>query len=279
MTLPPSLPELEAESDDEQELSRITVLVGGLLIDAGVPSRVSISAIVNDVIDLANDQLPVRAGVDVEFDNPEGKWTFARLTDDAIDPDRSLAEAGVYDGELLVVREVGAPASSSLVDELEGMTESVDNRGRWFAEQRWMAGWFALAVALSAATALLLPEVAVAPLVAGVPIAAVAVLVVAVGCAVAAFVMSFRSGDPRKSIWLAGVSLPLIFGGSLHVVPDAHGVKALPVALALTALVALLQLLGSGRGRPLYTAVIALAGFGVPAALAQLLLNPNPRTV
>jgi type VII secretion integral membrane protein EccD len=279
MTLPPSLPEPESESDDEQELSRITVLVGGLLIDAGVPSRVSISAIVNDVIDLANDQLPVRAGVDVEFDNPEGKWTFARLTDDAIDPDRSLAEAGVYDGELLVVREVGAPASSSLVDELEGMTESVDNRGRWFAEQRWMAGWFALAIALSAATALLLPEGAVAPWVAGVPIAAVVVLVVGVGCAVAAFVMSFRSGDPRKSTWLAGVSLPLIFGGSLHVVPDAHGVKALPVALALTALVALLQLLGSGRGRPLYTAVIALAVFGVPAALAQLLLNPNPRTV
>ena len=279
MTLPPSLPELESESDDEQELSRIKVLVGGLLIDVGVPPRVSITAIVNDVIDLATDQLPVRAGVDVKFDNPDGKWTFARLTDDAIDPDRSLAEAGVYDGELLVVREVGAPASSSLVDELEGMTESVDNRGRWFAEQRWMAGWFALAIALSSATALLLPEVAVAPWVAGVPIAAVAMLVVGVGCAVAAFVMPFRSGDPRKSTWLAGVSLPLIFGGSLHVVPDAHGVKALPVALALTALVALLQLLGSGRGRPLHNAVIALAVFGAPAALAQLLLNPNPRTV
>jgi type VII secretion integral membrane protein EccD len=279
MTLPPSLSELDSESDDEQELGRITVLVGGLLIDVGVPTHVSISTMINDVIELANDQLPVRAGLDVKFHNPEGKWTFARLTGDAIDPDSSLAEAGVYDGEFLVVREVGAPASSPLVDNVEGMTESVDNRGRWLAEQRWMAGWFALGTALSAATALLLPEGDFAPSLAGVPTAAMSVLAVGFGCAVAALVMPFRSGDPRKSTWLAGMALSFIFGGSLHVVPDAHGVKALPMALALTALVALLELLSSGRGRPLYTAVIALAVFGAPAALAQMLLNPNPRAV
>jgi type VII secretion integral membrane protein EccD len=279
MTLPPFLPDLESESDDEQELSRITVLVGGLLVDVGVPSRVSISAIVNDVIDLANDQLPGQAGLGVKFDNPEGKWTFSRLTGGAIDPDRSLAEAGVYDGELLVVAEDGAPTSSSLVDDVEGMTESVDDRGSWFAEQRWMAGWFGFGIAMSAATGLLLPEVAVVPSVAGVPIAAAAVVMVGIGCAVAAFVMPFRSSGERKSTWLAGVALALIFGGSLHVVPDAHGVEAVPMALALTALVALLLLLSSGPGRSLYTAVIALALFGAPAAMAQMLLNPNPRTV
>jgi type VII secretion integral membrane protein EccD len=62
-------------------------------------------------------------------------------------------------------------------------------------------------------------------------------------------------------------------------VPGAPVVKALPVALALTALIALLQLLSSGRGRPLYTAVIGLAVFGIPAAVAHLVLNPNPRVV
>ena len=45
---------------DEQELSRVTVLVGRLLIDVGVPSRVITSAVANDVIELANDQLPDR---------------------------------------------------------------------------------------------------------------------------------------------------------------------------------------------------------------------------
>jgi type VII secretion integral membrane protein EccD len=51
------------------------------------------------------------------------------------------------------------------------------------------------------------------------------------------------------------------------------------VALSLTAVIALFQLLSSGRGRPLYTAVIGLAVFGVPAAVAHLVLNPNPRVV
>ena len=61
MTLPLSESEMGSLSDgDEQELSRVTVLVGRLLIDVGVPSRVITSAVANDVIELANDQLPDR---------------------------------------------------------------------------------------------------------------------------------------------------------------------------------------------------------------------------
>ena len=40
MTLPSSLSELDSEADDEQELSRITVLVGTMLVDVGLPSQV-----------------------------------------------------------------------------------------------------------------------------------------------------------------------------------------------------------------------------------------------
>lgn len=279
MTLRPSLSELDSESNDEQELGRITAVVGGLLVDVAVPSRVSTSAIVNDVIELANGRLPADAPVAVEFDNSEGKWAFARLTGEAIDPERSLAEAGVYDGELLVVKDVGAPESSSLVDGLEGLSESVDNRRCNWADKRCTAGWFGLSVTLAAATALLVPEASRGPRVAGVPVAAAAVLAAGMGCAIAAFVLPFRSGDPCRADWLSGTALPLIFGGSLWVVPGIQGVDALPMAFAVTALVALLQLLGSGRGRAAYTAVIALALFGIPAALAGQLLHPNPRTV
>src|SRR6202012_2720312 len=157
MTLPPSLSELDAESNDEQDLGRIAVLVGGMLVDVAVPTRVSTSAIVNDVIELANDQLLVSAGRAVKFDNSESKWTFTRLSGDLIEPDQSLAEADVYDGELLIVGEAGAPASSSLSDDLDGMADSKGDRGSRFAEQRWMTAWFALGVALCAATARLLP--------------------------------------------------------------------------------------------------------------------------
>jgi hypothetical protein len=89
-----------------------------------------------------------------------------------------LAEAGVYDGELLLVHQVGASESSVLVDEVEGIAESHDRRAVWFSEHGWMTGWFAISVALSAAAALLPPKVAVTSL-AGMLIAAIAVLVVA----------------------------------------------------------------------------------------------------
>ena len=279
MTLPPSLSELDAESNDEQDLGRIAVLVGGMLVDVAVPTRVSTSAIVNDVIELANDQLLVSAGRAVKFDNSESKWTFTRLSGDLIEPDQSLAEADVYDGELLIVGEAGAPASSSLSDDLDGMADSKGDRGSRFAEQRWMTAWFALGVALSAATARLLPEAAGELRVAGVPVAAVAALATGMGCAIASFVMSLRPGGARRAAWLSGTGLPLIFGGSLYVVPEVHGRNALPVALALTGLVALLQLLGSGRARPLYTAAIVLGVFGAPAAAAQQFLGWNPRNL
>ncbi|WP_445161743.1 type VII secretion integral membrane protein EccD [Mycobacterium sp. Dal123C01] len=278
-TLPPSVPELDPESDDEHELSRISVLIGGLLIDVGVPSRVSISMIITDVIELANDQFRDCAGVAGKFDNPEGKWTFAHPTGDPIDPGRTLAAADVCDGDLLVIQEVGAPASSPLVDKLDGLADFDDNIRCRLSEQLWVAGWSVAGIALSAAAALLLRGRVLAPSVAGVPIAAMIVLLVGFGCAVATFVMPLRSGDPGRYTWLAAVALPLIFAGSLHMVPGAPAVKALPVALALTALIALLQLLSSGRGRPLYTTVIGLAVFGVPAAVAHLLLNLNPRIV
>jgi hypothetical protein len=279
MTLPPSLSELDSESNDDHELGRITVLVGGLLIDVAVPTRVNTSAIVNDVIELANDRLIVGATQHVKFDNSEGKWAFTRLTGDTVDRGRSLAEAGVYDGELLVVGEAGAPPSSSLADKLDGMTETVDTHGRWFAEQRWMAGWFVLSITLSVVTALLLPHVAVAPQVVGMPVAAVTVLVVGIGCAVAAFVMQFRPGDPRKAVWLAGSALPLIFGGSLRVVPDAHGANTLSMALALTALVALLQLLGTNPravGAILATVAVIVV-YLAPRATIMLSGLPMPR--
>ncbi|OKH85578.1 type VII secretion protein [Mycobacterium sp. ST-F2] len=280
MTLPPSLSELESHSESEQELSRVTVLVGGLVLDVGLPTHVSIAAVINDVIDLANDQVPAHSMlVDVEFDNAEDKWTFARLGGSAIDPSRSLAEAGIYDGDFLVVQEIGVPAAPLLFDDVETNKADTDSRKQWLIDNARTASWFALSIAVGVLTAVLLPRQTVAALVPAVPIAAIAALVLGVTCAAVACVQPYRSGQPKRSAWLAGASMPLIFGGALFAVPGAHGVKALPMALGLTALVALLILLSSGRGRSLYTAVIGIAVLCIPAAVAELVLSPAPRAV
>src|SRR3954470_20472636 len=156
MTLPSSLSELDSEPDDEHDYSRITVLVGGLLLDVGLPSRVSVSELANDVIDLANDQPHAHGGTANSFDNGEGRWTFAQVAGESIAPERTLAEAGVYDGDLLVVREVGAPASSVLVDDVECGFASIDPRARWYTGRWPTTAWFVLSITLATATALML---------------------------------------------------------------------------------------------------------------------------
>jgi ESX secretion system protein EccD len=280
MAMPHDMSQLDSsESEEDRELSRISVMVGARLIDVGLPSGVSISAVVNDVIELANVQLRMQSDHHAEFDNTEGKWTFAHLTGETIDPDRSLAEAGVHDGELLVVQEIGAPASSLLVDELESTTGSVKNSQDRLTQTMRSAVWFVISIALSAVAVLSLAQVANGTAAAAVSLTALAVLLVGFGTAAAACVMPYRSGGSRTSAWLGATALPLIFGGSLYVVPGGYGVKALPMALALTALVAVLQLLLSGRGRALYTAVIGIAVIGAPAVVVQLVLNANPRAV
>ncbi|WAJ46377.1 type VII secretion integral membrane protein EccD [Mycobacterium sp. Aquia_216] len=272
-----SLTEPDLAWDDEQELSRITVVVGELLLDVGVPTTASVAALVSDVIRLANDQLTARGDSDVEFDEAEGHWTLSRLTGETIDPARSLTDAGVCDGEVLLVRQAGPLGPPPLVDDIEGVAESVG--GGWFAEHGRTAAHFALGMALAFATVLLLRLPAATPSIIGIPITALAVLVVGIGCALVSFLAGMRSGDPEDTTWLASMGLLLIFGGSLLVVPGARGTDAVPMALALTALVALFHLITSRRGRSLYSAVVAIGVFGTPAALAQLLFHPEPRAI
>ncbi|MEC4764904.1 type VII secretion integral membrane protein EccD [Mycobacterium sherrisii] len=282
MTLPSQASTLVSEPDDEQDLSRITVVVGGLLIDVGIPGTVSAAEVITDVIDLANERLAEHGDGAEEFENREGKWIFARLTGELLDPNRSLAAADVYDGELLLIREAGAREPLPLVDRLSGLPDSGDNVRCRLTEQLSAAGWSGWSVAgvaLAVATAVMLRGRFLTPLVAGVPIAPAIALVAGFGCVLATGAMQLRSVDTRKCAWLTVVALPLTFCGSLHVATQAREIDALPAALALTALVALLQLLGSGRARPLFTAVTGFAVFGVPAAVAALVAGAHSRSV
>jgi type VII secretion integral membrane protein EccD len=86
-----------------------------------------------------------------------------------------------------------------------------------------------------------------------------------------------RLRDTGGAARLTAIALPMVFAGSLFVVPGGHGVTSLPMAIGVTGLAALLALLISRRSRPLYTAVITAAVLTVPAALATLLWDPNPR--
>ncbi|WP_205873986.1 type VII secretion integral membrane protein EccD [Mycobacterium camsae] len=276
MTLPPSLSELDAEAEAEPTLSRVTLVVGNLRLDVGLPANTSIAAFIEDVIDIANEQLAAHpGGDDLMFDSTEGKWTLARLGDDAIDPGRSLSEANIYDGDLLVIREIDQPARPMLFDDIE--EAPVDEPGRptlgWLSQDARLVTCFGVGLAATLTAAFLLPSHA------GEFYVPATALGVGVAAVLAACVIAHRSAGARRSEWMAAAATPLLFGGALYVVPDGFGVKALPMAFGLTGLASLLVLLITGRGRALHSAVISLAVIGGTAGVADLLWDPAPRAV
>jgi ESX secretion system protein EccD len=275
LTVPPSLSGLDSDSESDHELSRLTLVVGGLSIDVGLPANVSISEYINDVIDIANEQTALRESfADTVFDDTEGKWTLARLGGKPIDPNRSLSEAGIYDGDLMMIEEAGRPMSALLFDDVEDphVHEEPAVRG-WVARNAAALTCFGVGLAAAVTLAALLPRWA------GDAVMPAAILGLGALGMVLACTLGYRQDTARRSAWVATVAAPLLFTGSLYVVPDGFGATSLPMAFAVTALSALLVLLISGAGRALHTGIMATCLFGGVSATANVIWHPPPRTV
>lgn len=266
---------LDSDAESEHELSRLTLVVGGLSIDVGLPANVSISEYIDDVIEIANEQTALRESfADVVFDDSEGKWTLAPMGGEPIDPNRSLAEAGIYDGDLLMIQEVGRSVSALLFDDVDDMLGHGKPPVRdWVERNAAPLTCFGVALTATVTLAALLPRWA------GDALVPAAVLALGALGMVFACAMACRPRAAPRSAWVAAVAAPLLIGGSLYVVPDGFGVTSLPMAFALTALSALLVLLISGAGRAMHTGMITASVFGGASAMATLLWNPPPRTV
>jgi type VII secretion integral membrane protein EccD len=275
LTVPPSLSGLDSDAESELELSRLTLVVGGLSIDVGLPANVSISAYIDDVVDIANEQTALRESfADEVFDDSEGKWTLARLGGEPIDPIRSLSEAGIYDGDLLMIQEAGRPVSALLFDDVDDTLAHDEPAVRgWIT--RNSAALTCFGVAMTAAVTL----AAVLPHWAGNAVMPTTILGLGALGMVLACAMAYRPDAAKRSALVATVAAPLLFAGSLYVVPDGFGATSLPMAFALTALSSLLVLLISGTGRALHTGIITACVFGGVSATAALLWHPPPRTV
>lgn len=283
MTLPPELSDLDSDVEHEPELSRLTLVVGELRLDLGLPANVSIATFIGDVIKIANDQLALAESgpeatpdvfADVRFGEVEGRWTLARFGGDAIDPRRSLMEAGVFDGELLTVHEVGSSVGQLLFDDVEPHAGDVAAPLRaWLSSNSATLACFGIAL-----VAVLTLGIAITRWsgVAAVSAAGLALGLIGVigGC-----IASRKPGSAPQATGVLAVSIPLVFTCSLFVVPEGVGVTSIPMASTLTALCAICGLLISGRGRALYSTVIAASIFAGVAGTCAGIWQPPPRTV
>ncbi|MED5814298.1 type VII secretion integral membrane protein EccD [Mycolicibacterium sp. 050232] len=264
-------PELEAEA--EPELSRLTLVVGELNIDVGLPAHVSIAQYIPDVIDIANEQITTQDAI-VEFDAADGRWTLAPLGGEPIAPHLSLGEAGVHDGDLLMICAVGQPVSPLLFDDVDDTHAAAAGTVRsWLTDNASALAGFGVTAAAAVALAGVMARWAAQPAVPA------AVLALGVMGMVLACLVAHRPVAAAAPGWIAAVSTPLVFAGSLYLVPGGAGATSLPMAFALTAFGALLVLLVSGSGSAVYTAIIAACAFGGVSSTAMLLWQSPIRAV
>lgn len=264
-------PELEAEA--EPELSRLTLVVGELNIDVGLPAHVSIAQYIPDVIDIANEQITNQDAI-VEFDAADGRWTLAPLGGAPIEPHLSLGEAGVHDGDLLMICAVGQPVSPLLFDDVDDTHAAAAGTVRsWLADKANALAGFGVTAAAAVTLAGVVARWTAQPAVPA------AVLALGVTGMVLACLVAHRPAAAAAPAWITAVSTPLVFAGSLYLVPGGSGTTSLPMAFALTAFGALLVLLVSGSGSAVYTAIITACAFGGVSSTAMLLWQAPIRAV
>lgn len=217
----------------EPELCRVSVIGGNTQLDVGLPATVPIATFIGDLVALIESRNPDVIESD-DGDTPlhTEHWTLARLGRDAIAPSRSLTEAEVYDGELLVLRSVTAKESPALFDDVIDAVSRLtadDFRGWSPAAARW-TGLITALVAVVLAIALLAARRAHSGGLAA-PFLATGVAIIAT---VAAVIAARKYRDQLTATWLSLCALLLFFGGAVLFVPGRIGSPHLLLGFSAT---------------------------------------------
>ncbi|WP_308163058.1 type VII secretion integral membrane protein EccD [Nocardia alni] len=249
----------------EPQLCRVSVIGGNTQVDMALPAAIPVANFIPEVVALIASRNPNLS----EHEDSDGAlraehWTLSRLGHEPIEPHRSLTEADVFDGELLVLREVEtveAPALfDDVIDAVARLTES-SFRG-WTSESAGQAG-LAAATTGSIAAALLLP---VAKAQGWGPPAGAAGLAVGLLALLAAALTARIYTDRTTATALSVCGLALSGAGAAVLVPGGFGAPHLLLGCAVTLLLAVVTLRLVGTGTTVFAAVITTAAFGTATA-------------
>ncbi|MBM7366790.1 type VII secretion integral membrane protein EccD [Gordonia hydrophobica] len=127
----------------EPELVRISILGGTTQLDSGLPAHVPLAALIPDLL----------GALRVSHDGTPAAWTLGRIDGSRLAPAETLAQAGVLDGDLLIVRADRADARSPLVDDVaDGVAAALrHDRPGWTAASSRRIGYALFIVGLLAA--------------------------------------------------------------------------------------------------------------------------------
>ncbi|MEV0363853.1 type VII secretion integral membrane protein EccD [Nocardia fusca] len=258
----------------EPELARVSVIGGNTQVDVGLPAAVPIAGFIGELVALIESRSPKLPDSEEDAGPLSAQhWTLARLGREAIAPSRTLNEAEVYDGELLVLRSVSAKEAPALFDDV------IDAVSRLTAEE--FTGWSGasarwMGLVTSALTVLTILAVLVVSRGAGDPLApGSALLGSGLAALVAAGITAHRYRDELTASWLSADGLMLLFGGAALLVPGALGSPHLLLGSSVLLVASILGYRLTGVGATLFSCTAASAVFALVTAVIYLIWHPG----
>ncbi|MEV6323778.1 type VII secretion integral membrane protein EccD [Nocardia sp. NPDC051787] len=268
---------IESPSDTARsagpELCRVSVIGGNTQLDVGLPAAVPIVAFIGDLVALIESRNPDPAeSEDSAAPQQTQHWTLARIGREPIAPNRTLTDAEVHDGELLVLRPVRTTVSPALFDDVIDAVSRLTT-AEFHSWSPVAARWTGLAVAVVAVVAALGVLVVARPSGDG-----LAAPFLASGCGVAAFAAAWiaarRYLDELTATWLASAGLVLLGGSAALFVPGDLGSPHLLLGFSVTLVAAVLAYRLIATGATVFATAGTVALLGGPAAAVRLVWDP-----
>ncbi|WP_084476432.1 type VII secretion integral membrane protein EccD [Nocardia ignorata] len=258
----------------EPDLCRVSVIGGNTQVDVGLPVAVPIAGFIGDLVELIESRNPDPTDSEDEPGALRAKhWTLARIGRDAIPPSRTLTEADVYDGELLVLRSVSAKEAPALFDDVIDAVSRLTTeefRGWTGVSARWLGLVASTLTVLTALVMLVISRGEGDPLAPAFGLTGFGVLALAV-----AGIAARKYEDRLTADWLSLDALLLLFGGAALFVPGTLGGPHLLLGAAVTIVAAVVGHRVTGSGLTLFTAAASLGIVACVAGGVYLIWHPG----
>jgi type VII secretion integral membrane protein EccD len=273
MTAADLLAELDAAAGVEPALARVSVIGGTTQFDVGVPAAVPVAALIPDLVSLITSRAPVTEDAEARPVPIRDHWTLSRIGHEPIAPGRSLAEAGVRDGDLLILRSVPARETAVLFDDV---IDAVARLGEaqftgWSAAAARVMG-YAVGVSASVLTALTLLQQRGQQ---GDLWPALVTALLAAAFVVGGAVVGRYYLDRTTASVLSLCAVPYALATGIMLPPGAFGAAHLTLGGCVTVVVAMLSYRVCAAGPLIHAVVVTAATFGTAVAGAQLLWAPG----
>lgn len=250
----------------EPTLVKVSVLGGNTQIDIGLPAAVPVAALIGDLVAHVRSRAALAGPVDADPDPHSSvavHWSLAPVGGQPLSPERSLAEAGVRDGDLLLLTAADPDEAPALFDDVvDAIALITDDRFQsWSPRAARMIGQgialtsvaiAAIALALTRGTDMSSPAVAVAG-------------ACGLGFLIAAAVLARHTTDDQLPPVASAAAMMLAFVFAALLVPSGSSWSSPAFGCAAVALVSLISYRLTAAGPTMHSAATTASLLGAAA--------------